>query len=254
LDSEKPARNDATGPAGRHEKARPRRAARICVHLLGGFRLVVDGLPVELTPVTERLVAILGLQGRSARSRVAGMLWPETAEMRALASLRTGIWRVNTAASGLIVSTRSALTLTDGATVDVRTYQSSAAQRMRAAEDVCGSGAIDYEGDLLPDWDEEWLLAERERLRQLRLHLLEQEAGRLARAGQFGLALEAAYAALCADPLRESAHRAVIGIHVAEGNTSEARRAYEVCRRTMVNDLGVEPSSETRTLVAAGPE
>ncbi|MEZ5184129.1 MAG: BTAD domain-containing putative transcriptional regulator [Candidatus Nanopelagicales bacterium] len=220
------------------------------MQLLGGFRMFVDGSPVELTPVAERLVAILGLQGRTSRSRLAGMLWPDTPECRALASLRTGIWRVNQAADGLIVPTRSMLDLAQRADVDVRAYVSGAAAHMRG-ESASLDAAIDYEGDLLPDWDEHWLLAERERLRQLRLHFLEQLAQRLSGAGRFGLALEAAFAALCADPLRESAHRTIIGIHLAEGNMGEARRAYENCRRTLTEDLGVEPSPATASLVGA---
>lgn len=235
--------------AERLRGAIPQQAARLSLRLLGGFRVLVDDLPVELTPVTERLVAILALQGRTSRSRVAGMLWPDTPECRALASLRTGIWRVNQAAAGLVESTRTTLDLSPRAEVDVRRYVRTAAERMRAR--APSDEVSDYEGDLLPDWDEEWLIAERERLRQLRLHLLESEAQRLARDGQFGLALEAAYSALCADPLRESAHRTIIGIHVAEGNTSEARRAYETCRRTLVNDLGVEPSADTARLVGS---
>jgi DNA-binding SARP family transcriptional activator len=235
-------------PAGRLRRAGTQPPARMVVQLLGGFRILVDGSPVDLTPVAERLVAILGLQGRTSRSRLAGMVWPDTPECRALASLRTGIWRVNQAADSLIVSNRSMLDLSPRADVDVRAYVSGAAAQMRS-DSAALDAAIDYEGDLLPDWDEDWLLAERERLRQLRLHLLEQLAHRLAAAGRFGLALEAAFTALCADPLRESAHRAIIGIHLAEGNMGEARRAYENCRRTLAQDLGVEPSPATARLV-----
>ena len=68
-------------------------------------------------------------------------------------------------------------------------------------------------------------------------------AGQLAEQGHYGLALESALAALRADDLRESAHRAVISIHLAEGNVVEARRAYDLCRRTFVEELGIEPSS-----------
>ena len=237
-------------PARRLRRAGTQPPARLTVQLLGGFRILVDGSPVDLTPVAERLVAILGLQGRTSRSRLAGMLWPDTPECRALASLRTGIWRVNQAAEALIVPTRTMLDLSPRAEVDVRSYVSGAAAQMRS-DSAAPDEVTDYEGDLLPDWDEQWLLAERERLRQLRLHLLEQLAQRLATAGKFGLALEAAFAALSADPLRESAHRTIIGIHMAEGNTGEARRAFETCRRALAQDLGVAPSPATAGLVGA---
>ena len=224
--------------------------------MLGGFRLLVDETPVELTPVTERLVALLALVGRTSRSRVAGTLWSDMAEGRALACLRTGIWRVNRTAGELVIASRSTLELTSRVEIDVRRYVSTAESRMRSASPTPASdvrGVIGYEGDLLPDWDDEWLLAERERLRQLRLHLLEEEADRLAGAERFGLALEAAFAALSADPLRESAHRTIIGIHLAEGNMSEARRAYQKCRQLLVNDLGVEPSDVTRRMLRQVP-
>ena len=109
------------------------------------------------------------------------------------------------------------------------------------------------EGDLLPDWSDEWLTAERERLRQLRLHVLETVAARLAAEGLFGMAMEAALAALRSDPLRESAHRAVIRIHLAEGNLAEAVHAYRQCQSLLARELGVAPSEEAARLVAALP-
>jgi DNA-binding SARP family transcriptional activator len=109
---------------------------------------------------------------------------------------------------------------------------------------------LDDAGDLLPDWEDEWLLADRERLRQMRLHVLEAVAEQLTGRGSFGLAMEAALAALRMDSLRESAHRTVISIHLAEGNISDARRAYDRCRRIMVRDVGVEPSPAITRMLA----
>jgi DNA-binding SARP family transcriptional activator len=108
---------------------------------------------------------------------------------------------------------------------------------------------LDDDGELLPGWEDEWLSIDRERLRQLRLHVLEAVAERLARAGCFGLALEAGLAALGADGLRESAHRTLIRIHLAEGNVAEARRAFEHCRDVLIRDVGVEPSAATCDLI-----
>jgi DNA-binding SARP family transcriptional activator len=86
-------------------------------------------------------------------------------------------------------------------------------------------------GELLPGWYEDWVLVERERLRQLRMHALEALAEKLTEAGRYGVAMQAAYAAVRADPVRESAHRAVVRVHLAEGNVLEALRAYELTRR-----------------------
>jgi DNA-binding SARP family transcriptional activator len=83
--------------------------------------------------------------------------------------------------------------------------------------------------------------------------VLETVAARLAAEGLFGMALEAALAALRSDPLRESAHRAVIRIHLAEGNLAEAAQAYRQCRALLARELGVEPSEQTAELVRRLP-
>lgn len=228
-----------------------RQAVRL--RLLGGFTVMVGQRQARMAPVAERLVAFLGLTGRATRSRAAGTLWPDSSEERAAACLRTGIWRVNQSVDGLVSATRSAVELAQGVQVDVRRYVSAATagllsdSRTPAAE---VRATIGHDGELLTGWDDEWILAERERLRQLRLHLLEVEVERLAGAGSYGPALDAALAALAADPLRESVHRAIIGIHLAEGNPAEAHRAYLACRRALADDLGVEPSEATVRLAA----
>src|SRR4029079_7200585 len=60
--------------------------------------------------------------------------------------------------------------------------------------------------DLLPDWYDEWVVLERERFRQLRLHALEALCERLVAAGRRGEAVQAGLAAVAGEPLRESAH------------------------------------------------
>src|SRR5207237_6620338 len=73
-----------------------------------------------------------------------------------------------------------------------------------------GDGTALLASDLLPDWYDDWVVDERERLHQLRVHALEVLARRLAAGGSFGLATEAGLAALHSNPLRESANRTLI--------------------------------------------
>jgi DNA-binding SARP family transcriptional activator len=42
--------------------------------------------------------------------------------------------------------------------------------------------------------------------------------------------------------LRESAHRTVVRVHLAEGNVAEALRAFELFRALLTEELGVQPS------------
>jgi DNA-binding SARP family transcriptional activator len=106
--------------------------------------------------------------------------------------------------------------------------------------------------DVLPDWYDDWLDTERERFRQIRLHALERLCERLTVERRFGEALQAGLAALRTEPLRESAHRAMIGMHLAEGNLGEAVRQYEACERLLWSQLGVKPARQTSELIDDG--
>jgi len=228
-------------------------APTMLLTLLGGFALEVDGAVVDFPTAMQRLVAVLALRGRMSRSRLAGTLWPETTEHRALARLRTGIWRINHVTDRLVASTNGTMDLGADVDVDVRRLVAGSLAIMRAGPVASLDDAqamIEDEGDLLPDWEDEWLLADRERLRQMRLHVLESVAEQLSGLGRFGLAMEVALAALRMDSLRESAHRTVISIHLAEGNVSDARRAFDRCQRIMARDVGVAPSPAITRMLA----
>ena len=220
--------------------------------LLGHFELRVGGTVVALPAGPQRVLAYLALRGTTSRCRLAGELWPDATQERAMGCLRTAIWRVNQATHGLVRASGSALDLSPQADVDVRRVIRSAGALLEAASPppvATEPPAV----ELLPTWDDPWLVHDRERVRQLQLHVLEAGAERLMAAGHFGLGLDWALAAVRADPLRESAHRAVIRIHVVEGNLTEARRAYDACADLLRRELGVQPSARTRqVLLAAG--
>jgi DNA-binding SARP family transcriptional activator len=93
------------------------------------------------------------------------------------------------------------------------------------------------------------LLLERERLRELRVRALERVCERLTAIGSFGQAIEAGLAALQAEPLRESAHRCLIGVHLAEGNQAEALRGYRLYRGLLHDQLALAPSPRMEDLV-----
>jgi len=248
--SRKIARESAASSLGPpHQPIEPVRL--LSVTLLGGFVFTRGHEVVDLPSGAQRLVALLALRGRTSRSRVAGTLWPDTTEQRALASLQTVIWRVNQTTTNLVTASTGMLDLEPSVDVDVRRLVPPAIAILTptargSVQDL--RVVFEDDGELLPGWEDDWLVVDRERLRQVRLHVLESVAERLAQSGSYGLALEAALAALRADALRESAHRLVIRIHLAEGNVAEARRAYEQCRTLLLRDVGVEPSPAVRDL------
>lgn len=75
------------------------------------------------------------------------------------------------------------------------------------------------------------------------MYALEALALSLAEQGRFAVAVQVGLAAVRIEPLRESAHRAVIRVHLAEGNVTEAVRQYRLCQRLFEQELGLAPSS-----------
>ena len=227
----------------------------IALRMLGGFDLRWRGKRVALPPSAERLVAYVALHvGPATRSNVAGALWFDASEDRAMANLRSAIWRLRRPGIVIMDTTDEDLSLSPNVAVDIR-------ELSRAARKLLDGAAIDSSlldrlancSDLLGDWYEEWVLVEREHFRQLRLQALERLTLELAARGQFGRAAETALAAVASDPLRESAHRALIAVHLAQGNRGEAIRQYCIYRRLMRDELDLEPSREMDDLIGPIP-
>ncbi|MFJ3800629.1 BTAD domain-containing putative transcriptional regulator [Streptomyces sp. NPDC090088] len=217
--------------------------------LLDGFRLEIGDDGIHLADSAQRLLAYLAIQGPSPRTAVAGTLWGEVSEERALASLRTTVWRINQLVPGLVTGEHRQLALAAFVSADVTEF----AHRVTDRPTDSGSGSQALPNlrirELLPGWYEDWVVFERDRLRQLHLHALEAAATALCTGGEYAAALDAALAAVRGDPLRESARRAVILVHLAEGNLVEAHREYQRFRTLLVDELGVEPSGRLTTLV-----
>ena len=224
--------------------------------LLDAFALECDGMVVDMPMSARRVVAFVAIQDRPVRrSYVAGSLWLDSDEERAHANLRSALWRLHRCSRRLVESHGTLLTLGGDVAVDLREIE-ALTRRAACASDGAEVDPALLTADLLPDWYDDWIVFERERFRQVRLTALDALCERLTRAGQLGAALEAGLAAVAGEPLRESAHRAVIGVHLAQGNVAEAVRQYRLCRRLLVEQLGVEPSERMHELMRGldGPE
>jgi DNA-binding SARP family transcriptional activator len=253
--------DEAAAQAGSRAQTAPRPlpplrrdGSRTRLELLSGFGLNHDGEPVELPLASQRVVAFLALQQRPVqRVFVAGNLFMDSSEDRANARLRTALWRMRRRRCPIVSATSTHLALAAGTSVDVRE------SRDRARHIVAGScelssadvHALSVSGELLPDWYDDWVLLERERFRQLRMHALEALCRELAVSGRYAQATEAGLAAVEVEPLRESAHRALIHAYLLEGNPCEAIRQYRLFRDMLMRELGLEPSRRMRGMVGA---
>jgi DNA-binding SARP family transcriptional activator len=232
--------------------------------LLGGFSLRNDGIDVSLPRHARRVVAYLSLDNMCetdcGRGRLADRLWPDARVEHARASLRTALWRIRQACPTLVKSDSKGLRLADAVWVDVHHFR-------MVAEQVLANNAFSETHDLrlmrsaielLPGWDEDWLMLVREQLRHLRLHALEASARRLLGRGHHSDAIDVMLAVVAEEPLRESAQAALIGAHLAEGNVAEARRQFAVYSTQLWQELRLQPSDDLFRCVglaagAAGP-
>jgi DNA-binding SARP family transcriptional activator len=225
------------------------------VSVLGSFGFLVGGKPRRGLPHgSQQLLAFLALRDRTvARAAIAGTLWPEASEDHAHASLRSALSRLSGIKRTVVRVTSQELSLADGVSVDIRDARLLAHRILNPGADrdidLRDQAISTLSTDLLPDWYDDWAVAEAEEWRQLRLHALDALAERLTVAGRYSDATSAALAAVKAEPLRETAHAALIRVYVAEGNRAEALSAYERYRDLLRAELGLEPTPLIQALL-----
>jgi DNA-binding SARP family transcriptional activator len=218
------------------------------VQLLGTFRVLRRGGPdVVLRPSGRRLVALLALGGPQARVDAAGQLWPEIGTHRALANLRTVLWRTRQDCRHLIVEQPDNCHL-GAVAVD------SDSVRLWASRTIHGDyGNVPEKAtrELLPSWGEGWLVQPREEYRLLQLHALELSAQRFMMGGSLAEASVCAQAAIRLDPFRESAHRLLLEVTLREGNQVEALRQFRRVEKLLSDEAGLSPGPAMLALISS---
>ena len=232
-----------------------REGAGPTLSVLGGFRLHASGVTVALPSNARRLLGLLAVGGTSQRREIlAGRLWTSTFQERAQANLRTAVWRVRQTLPGVVDCTRDRVELDAAVTVDYLAMTSLAERLLHrdlGPEELRHVPFGLLAADLLPGWDEDWLLIDRERHRQLRMHALEALSTQLTDIGEYGLAVDCAYAAIGIEPLRESAAYALLRACLTEGNRAEALRQFHLFRHLLAGETGLPPSRQLLELMSA---
>jgi DNA-binding SARP family transcriptional activator len=212
------------------------------------FMLEIAGTPVPLPIHAQRVLAFLAVansaRGGCRRSTLAERLWSDVPLERAHASLRTALWRIRLAHLHLVHTFRDTIRLSDQLQVDVHESLDQAERLLSDRADLLAGDTrvTTLAAELLPGWEEDWLLLERERVRQVQLHALEALAYRLRCQGRYAQALDAAFVAIEVEPLRESAHTTLIEIHLAEGNVANAYLQFDRYVELLWRELRLSPS------------
>lgn len=222
------------------------------IRLLGAFALEVRGRDVSLPHGPQRILAFLALRPHALqRNFMAESLWLDAGDARAAANLRSALWRIRHVEPSILAKGHGTLRLDSAVAVDVRDAYDVAMRWLAGQPTIqdVAEGTTLLNAEILPDWYDDWVLDERDRFRQVRLRALEAMAEWLIDVGRIGEALLAALAATREDPFRESAQRALIKVHIAEGNTGEAVKQLRRCEQLFERELGLRPSRGLTDLV-----
>ncbi len=233
----------------------------LSIRLLGGIELSMGDriLPVPTASKVRSLLAYLILHPNRAlpRDRLVGLFWGDRSDLAGRRALSHALWKVRRnlgPAGGRLVTDREVVyfQLWPGDTLDTLEFEQLCAagwpiprgdgiRRLREAVAL-------YRGDLLEEVFDDWVLIERERLRELYLRTLERLIQALKQAGNYEEALVYARRLVRADPLREEAHCELMRLLSRLGRYHEALRQYEALREELREELGLDPSSEAQAL------
>ena len=230
--------------------------ARLRLSLLGGFEARLDGGPLlDLPAKAQALLAYLALRSGQAHSRhkLAALLWAPPATSR----------RAESAAHPIHDSQRHCQRRTGGtrhrgadggpraAALDVDALLFEALVKDGTPESLERAVSL-YRGVLLdgvsldePPFDE-WLIAERERLRELAIESLARLLAHVSKAGSTQRAIQIATHVLALDPLQEAVHRTLMRLYARQGRRGAALKQYQTCAEVLKRELGAEPEIETR--------
>ena len=231
--------------------------AQLQVALLGKPQFKRKGQPLDLTSVKgQALLAYLAATRQPhSRSALAGLLWSDSPEEVARTNLRATLSQLRKVVGDIVLGTRRTVELNPDSHIwlDIALLEHAAS----SGNDLATAANL-YRGDFLDDFYvpeaelfEEWLLVERERLRQLALSVLGQLADIALEQGDYATGIRAARQLLSIEPWHEAGHRQLITLLAADGQVSTALAQFESCKRMLAEELGIEPSTETATLVEA---
>jgi DNA-binding SARP family transcriptional activator len=220
------------------------------VRLLGAFRLLVGGTERRIGARKQRaLVAALALRtGTRSRDSLVGELWPESNAERGRRSLRHALYEINAAVrADLVAASADDLRIADGVAVDVRDLERAVGSG--TGDDLRHAVAL-YRGDLCPEIEGVDGEAERVRLRGLFASAGEALAARRLEADTRE-AEAIARRVIEIDPYREEAYRILLRALARSGGLAAAAVQYKRLTALLHNELGVEPSAETKRVYAS---
>src|SRR2546430_382221 len=233
------------------------------LRLLGDFSLVYDDRQVTSLNTTrlQSLLAYLVLHRDvpQQRQHLAFLFWPDATEAQARNNLRQLLHQLRQALPAVEQFLSADMhmlhwhpvtpfhldvaefeqTLTTADAVARRNDQHALQDALEQADNL-------YRGELLPDCYDEWILPERDRLRQRHLQVLEQLLRLFEVQGDTVTAIRYAQRLIGLDPLSEDLYRRLMRLFALNNDRASALHVYHTCVTTLQREMGVDPGPATR--------
>jgi DNA-binding SARP family transcriptional activator len=224
----------------------------------------------KFTRIIQALLANLLLQRPRSQSRelLAELFWGDQAPARAHSCLNTALWRLRQVLEPEGVTRGTYLITTSNGEVafnwaspywlDVAVFEDEARRQLAKPVEALTAGdvtalsqAIELcKGDLLEGFYDDWVLREREYLRQLRLNALARLLAYHKRHGDLATSIAYGQQILAIEPVSEEFHRELMTLYLENGQRALAVRQYENCRALLAQELELAPMPETQALYA----
>ncbi len=182
-----------------------------------------------------------------SRAALAEAFWPDEDDENARASLRRHLHRALSALPEAppeipwVLADKTTLRWNPEAPFELDTLEY---ERLSTSGEREAAAAL-YRGDYLEDFYDDWILAERERLREIHAANLVALIEENRKALDYPRAIAYAQALLRCDPLREDAVRRLMSLRFAAGDRSGALAEFETFSRRLRDELATDPMPET---------
>lgn len=223
------------------------------IRLLGQYMVTRDGRPA--TPATRPAALLLAWLVLNAgrpqpRESLADKFWPESSAANGRANLRHALWQLRA-----VLGQDYLLADTHKITFNRASYYALDVDCLtRLGPDSSLTNLLDaaaaYCGELLPGFYEPWIVLERERLAALYEQRMADLLERLVGERRWEEVVNWAERWLALGEGSELAYRALMQAHAARGDAGLVMTTYQRCKMALRDQLGVEPSTETRLLIA----
>jgi YVTN family beta-propeller protein len=230
--------------------------------ILGPLEVLEDGRPLALGGAKQRaLLAILVLHRRERVStdRLIDQLWGKRAPATAAKTVQVYVSHLRKAIGAKLLLTRGSgyLLHVEPEQVDADRFAALAAEGRQALADGDPSGAARKLREALAPWRgppladfayEPFAQAEIARLDEERLAALEDRIDADLALGQHAALVSELEALIRKNPLRERLHHQLMLALYRSGRQADALERYRQARRTLNDELGLEPGPELQDL------